>query len=581
MAEEGAKGADMPKKILLADDSVTIQKVVELTFAEGDYEVTCVSNGKAAIERLQAARPDIMLCDIIMPEVSGYDVAQFVKKNPVYSAIPVILLTGTFEPFDEEKARLSGADTYITKPFDSRMLVEKVESLLAKRLVMDTTAPAPSFEVVARQEMTVRPQEAESPFSPASTAPAAASVAPEQVFEAAFESEPDAAKSPQQFVPQPAAPSFEPAEPKVFEAAAFEPEPQAAAAEPPVQESPFEAAFEPAPPAQPDEAPAATAQPPEPAQAFEAAVEPGPGEVLKAPEPPQPQAAAAEPPIMDVAMLGTQPVPESVFEGLAEAPAQTQAPEPLAPQPISASPEATLIASSSAFGEEIVLPEDIAPAKEEAATEQAKPAEPPASAVAEPAPFTASQPEEQPAENEAPLLEEPAGEMELESSAWLQAEAKTPEPVAPDEGIVHDMSEQQEMVAEAQKLMAPREPAETVIEETPSPEQAPFWEEKIEEQPISEESTIETARVAHTEDTSPAEVVAQEPRPSGAEVPPAPSSAAVPDVAVTPAQIEAIVRKVVEEMAPEILRQVAWETIPELAESLIKRRIQELEAQAE
>ena len=100
----------MPKKILLADDSVTIQKVVELTFAEGDYEVTCVSNGRAAIERLKANRPDILLCDIIMPELSGYDVAEFVKKDPVFKGIPVILLTGTFEPFDEEKARQSGAD---------------------------------------------------------------------------------------------------------------------------------------------------------------------------------------------------------------------------------------------------------------------------------------------------------------------------------------------------------------------------------------------------------------------------------------------------------------------------------------
>lgn len=571
----------MPKKILLADDSVTIQKVVELTFAEGDYEVTCVSNGKAAIEKLQAARPDIMLCDIIMPEVSGYDVAQFVKKNPVYSAIPVILLTGTFEPFDEEKARLSGADTYITKPFDSRMLVEKVESLLEKRLVMDTTVAAPSFEVMARQEMTVRPQEADSPFSPADTAPAASRVAPEQAFEAAFETEPDAAKPPQQFVPPPAAPSFEPAEPQVFEAAAFEPEPQAAAAQPPAQESPFEAAFEPAPQAQLDEAAAITAQPQASERTFEPAVELEPGEAAKASVLPQFQAAAAEPQIMDVAMLGTQPVPESVFEGLVEAPAQAQAREPLAPQRVSASPEATLIASSSAFGEEIVLPEDIAPAKAEAIIEQAKVAEPPASVEAEPAPFTANKPEEQPPESKAQVLEEPAGEMELESSAWLQAEAQVPEPVSQDEGIVHDMSEQQEMVAEAQKFVAPQEPAETVIEETPSLEKAPFWEEKLEEQPISEESTIETARVAPLEDTNPAEVMAQEQEPRSAEAPSAPSRAAVPDVAITPDQIEAIVRKVIEEMAPEILRQVAWETIPELAESLIKRRIQELEAQAE
>ena len=127
----------MPKKILLADDSVTIQKVVELTFSEGDYEVTCVSNGKMAVEQLGKNRPDLIICDIIMPEMSGYDVAEFVKKNPTYSAIPVVLLTGTFEPFDEDRARKSGAEAYVTKPFDSKMLVEKVESLLSQKVHME------------------------------------------------------------------------------------------------------------------------------------------------------------------------------------------------------------------------------------------------------------------------------------------------------------------------------------------------------------------------------------------------------------------------------------------------------------
>ena len=130
----------MTRKILLADDSVTIQKVVELTFSDGAYQVQCVSNGRSAVQKIQEDQPDILLCDVIMPEMNGYDVASFVKKNPNYSAIPVILLTGTFEPFDEEKARQSGADSYITKPFDSKMLVDKVEELLKKRVAFDASA---------------------------------------------------------------------------------------------------------------------------------------------------------------------------------------------------------------------------------------------------------------------------------------------------------------------------------------------------------------------------------------------------------------------------------------------------------
>lgn len=143
----------MPKKILLADDSVTIQKVVELTFSEGDYQVTSVSNGKQAIEELQKNRPDIVLLDIIMPEMSGYDVAEFIKKNPAYSAIPVILLTGTFEPFDEERAQKTGAEAYVTKPFDSKMLVEKVESLLAQKIKVEPVQAVPPAVVFqSRQE---------------------------------------------------------------------------------------------------------------------------------------------------------------------------------------------------------------------------------------------------------------------------------------------------------------------------------------------------------------------------------------------------------------------------------------------
>ncbi|MGC8722846.1 MAG: response regulator [Acidobacteriota bacterium] len=173
----------MPKKILLADDSVTIQKVVELTFAEGDYAVECVSNGKAAVQKIQDDRPDILLCDVIMPEMNGYDVASFVKKNPAYSGIPVILLTGTFEPFDEEKARLSGADTYVTKPFDSKLLVDKVEELLSHRLVLDSSAPMEPAQVFQAREEFLLVHEPRVEREGAAAAPAKPAEPFEQVFE--------------------------------------------------------------------------------------------------------------------------------------------------------------------------------------------------------------------------------------------------------------------------------------------------------------------------------------------------------------------------------------------------------------
>ena len=120
----------MPKKILLADDSITIQKVVELTFSDGDYEVVATNNGNKAIQRLGEVRPDIILSDIIMPEKNGYELCEYVKSHPDYRHIPVILLTGTFEPFDPDRAEKAGCDAVITKPFESQSLIHKVEELI-------------------------------------------------------------------------------------------------------------------------------------------------------------------------------------------------------------------------------------------------------------------------------------------------------------------------------------------------------------------------------------------------------------------------------------------------------------------
>src|SRR5258708_20854859 len=122
----------MPKKILLADDSITIQKVVELTFSDGDYEVTAVNNGAKAIAKLAEMRPDIILSDIIMPEKKGQEGGEYVKSHPQHRNLPVVLLTGTFEPFDPDRADKAGCDAVVTKPFESQSLIQKVEELIAQ-----------------------------------------------------------------------------------------------------------------------------------------------------------------------------------------------------------------------------------------------------------------------------------------------------------------------------------------------------------------------------------------------------------------------------------------------------------------
>src|SRR5512135_8548 len=122
----------MGKKILLADDSITIQKVIELTFSDEDFDVFTVGNGRLALEKLPEVRPDIVLCDIIMPEKDGYEVCEQVKSNPGTAHIPVLLLTGAFEPFDQERAARAGYDGSLAKPFEPETLIAKVKDLLAR-----------------------------------------------------------------------------------------------------------------------------------------------------------------------------------------------------------------------------------------------------------------------------------------------------------------------------------------------------------------------------------------------------------------------------------------------------------------
>jgi len=119
----------MSRTILLADDSLTIQKVVELTFADTDYQVVAVSSGDELLLQLPECRPDLVICDVIMPGRDGYDVCQEIKSNPGTLHLPVILLTGTFEPFDRDRALAAGCSEIITKPFEARKLVEAVEHL--------------------------------------------------------------------------------------------------------------------------------------------------------------------------------------------------------------------------------------------------------------------------------------------------------------------------------------------------------------------------------------------------------------------------------------------------------------------
>ncbi|MBX7054753.1 MAG: response regulator [Pyrinomonadaceae bacterium] len=119
------------KKILLADDSATIRKVIELTFADEGIDVHSVADGDAAMKKFVEIEPDLVLADVNMPGMSGYQICEMIKQDETTSNIPVILLTGSFEPFDVGEASRVGCNSYFTKPFTSiRELVLRVKEYL-------------------------------------------------------------------------------------------------------------------------------------------------------------------------------------------------------------------------------------------------------------------------------------------------------------------------------------------------------------------------------------------------------------------------------------------------------------------
>jgi CheY-like chemotaxis protein len=168
----------MSRRILLADDSVTIQKVIELTFMDDDYEVRAVGNGDEALAMLTALTVDFVIADVHMPGASGYEVCR--RSKQLRPEVPVLLLVGTFEPFDEAQARESGADSFLKKPFDSQELLGRVHELLGSAAA---AAPAAAAAAASAAPATPAPSVASVASAPAamgsaSTAPEPAAAAP-------------------------------------------------------------------------------------------------------------------------------------------------------------------------------------------------------------------------------------------------------------------------------------------------------------------------------------------------------------------------------------------------------------------
>ncbi|NMF87287.1 response regulator transcription factor [Aromatoleum petrolei] len=122
----------MAKKILIADDEQNIVISLEFLMKREGYEVSIASDGDEAARRIRAEKPDLVLLDVMMPKKSGFEVCQEVKSNPELQSVRILMLTAKGRDTEVAKGLALGADAYMTKPFSTKELVERVRSMLAE-----------------------------------------------------------------------------------------------------------------------------------------------------------------------------------------------------------------------------------------------------------------------------------------------------------------------------------------------------------------------------------------------------------------------------------------------------------------
>lgn len=120
----------MPKKVLIVDDEPNIVLSLEFLMEEAGYHVRSVRDGREALDAVRQEVPDLILLDIMLPKLDGYEVCREIRANAAWNDIRIIMLTAKGREVDQEKGIAFGADEYITKPFSTREVVERVKNIL-------------------------------------------------------------------------------------------------------------------------------------------------------------------------------------------------------------------------------------------------------------------------------------------------------------------------------------------------------------------------------------------------------------------------------------------------------------------
>lgn len=621
----------MAIKILLADDSLTIQKVVELTFSDAETRLMAVGSGDRAVQALDDFQPDIVLADVVMPGLTGYDVCDAVKQRPGGTFVPVVLLTGTFEPFDRARAERVGSDAIVTKPFDSHALQGLVRDLVTRARAARQgaeaaalAAPPPAPEPPPTMILSVADLETEiSPPEPRAEDTGATQAMPALDLN-------EALLPP--FVAQEQALPVEDANYRTM--AMRIPTPEELAAGAPIE------AIEPPPPPPPafyEPEPAAVVPPPPP-PFYE------PESISLAPPPPSPfyrpeLVPPVEPPpafIAEPALSGVEPPPppafyepEAALETESPAPFETRSVETVEPffeeagspeapvpdeeagSPFAAVPEPETVPAAEevevAFSTEATDAVGLETAPADSAAFEF-PAEEPVPQAEEPV-TVADVAVEEPIEP-FPEMDEPVLAAEAEAAPWDEGSAVEIPPPPPElsgapedadgtEPVTRDIEADLEAFEASGRVR--RRPeiwerhAALIGEETPTDIDMPGSSPEAEDvglPPMGEPTSSELeemAAAARLEDLS--ALIPAAPVASVATLAPPPmhveaaAEAAVrtaplgraAESALSEADVDRIARRVVQLLSDKAVRDIAWEVVPEYAERLVRERIAEVE----
>ena len=121
------------EKILLVEDDTNLVKAITIRLEASDYVVVAAIDGEEGLKKAQSEKPDLIILDIMLPKINGFDICRKLKVDKLYKGIPIIMLTAKFQPSDINFGKAMGADAYITKPFDSQALLVKIKELLKKQ----------------------------------------------------------------------------------------------------------------------------------------------------------------------------------------------------------------------------------------------------------------------------------------------------------------------------------------------------------------------------------------------------------------------------------------------------------------